>query len=132
MNVIIMGCGRVGSGLAQALDAEGHKVTIIDVDSKRFDELPPDFSGMAFVGDATDEEVLRKAGMEQADAFVALTRNDERNAMAAQIAKEIFNIPKVLCRIYDPLREEFYRGLGLEALSPTRVFVRLLQEKLEG
>ena len=114
------------------LDAEGHKVTIIDVDSKRFDELPSDFSGMAFLGNATDEEVLRKAGMEQADAFVALTRDDERNAMAAQIAKEIFNVPKVLCRIYDPLREEFYRGLGLEALSPTRVFVRLLQEKLEG
>ena len=131
MNVIIMGCGRVGARLAQLLDAEGHKVTIIDVDSKRFDELPPDFSGMAFLGDATDEEVLRKAGMEQADAFVALTRNDERNAMAAQIAREIFNIPKVLCRIYDPLREEFYRGLGLEALSPVRVFVRLLQEKLE-
>jgi len=126
-----MGCGRVGARLAQLLDAEGHKVTIIDVDSKRFDELPPDFSGMAFLGDATDEEVLRKAGMEQADAFVALTRNDERNAMAAQIAREIFNIPKVLCRIYDPLREEFYRGLGLEALSPVRVFVRLLQEKLE-
>ena len=131
MNIIIMGCGRVGAGLAQVLDAEGHKVTIIDVDSKRFDELSPDFSGMAFLGDATDEEVLRKAGMEQADAFVALTRNDERNAMAAQIAREIFNIPKVLCRIYDPLREEFYRGLGLEALSPVRVFVRLLQEKLE-
>ena len=126
-----MGCGRVGARLAQLLDAEGHKVTIIDVDSKRFDELPPDFSGMAFLGDATDEEVLRKAGMEQADAFVALTRNDERNAMAAQIAREIFNIPKVLCRIYDPLREEFYRGLGLEALSPVRVFVRLLQERLE-
>lgn len=126
-----MGCGRVGAGLAQVLDAEGHKVTIIDVDSKRFDELPPDFSGMAFLGDATDEEVLRKAGMEQADAFVALTRNDERNAMAAQIAREIFNVPKVLCRIYDPLREEFYRGLGLEALSPVRVFVRLLQERLE-
>jgi len=126
-----MGCGRVGAGLAQVLDAEGHKVTIIDVDSKRFDELSPDFSGMAFLGDATDEEVLRKAGIEQADAFVALTRNDERNAMAAQIAREIFNVPKVLCRIYDPLREEFYRGLGLEALSPVRVFVRLLQERLE-
>lgn len=131
MNVIIMGCGRVGAELAQLLDAEGHKVTIIDVDSGRFDELSPDFSGMAFLGDATDEEALRKAGMEQADAFVALTRDDERNAMAAQIAREIFNVPKVLCRIYDPLREEFYRGLGLEALSPTRVFVRLLQERLE-
>jgi len=126
-----MGCGRAGRGLAQVLDVEGHKVTIIDVDSKKFDKLPPDFSGMAFLGDATDEEVLRKAGMEQADAFAALTRNDERNAMAAQIAREIFNVPKVLCRIYDPLREEFYRGLGLEALSPVRVFVRLLQERLE-
>jgi trk system potassium uptake protein TrkA len=127
-----MGCGRVGAELSQLLDAEGHKVTIIDIDTSRFDELPPDFSGMAFLGDATDEAVLRKAGMEQADAFVALTRDDERNAMAAQIAKEIFNVPKVLCRIYDPLREEFYRGLGLEAISPTRVFVRLLQERLEG
>ena len=125
-----MGCGRIGAELAHLLDAEGHKVTVIDVDSDSFDELPPDFSGMAFLGDATDEEMLRKAGMEQADAFVALTRDDERNAMAAQIAKQIFNVPRVLCRIYDPLREDFYSGLGLEAISPTKVFVRLLKERL--
>jgi trk system potassium uptake protein TrkA len=126
-----MGCGRVGVELAHLLDTEGHKVTIIDIESSSFDELPPDFSGMVFVGDATDEEVLRKAGMEQADAFIALTRDDERNAMAAQIAKQIFNTPKVICRIYDPLREDFYKSLGLEAISPTRVFVRLLKERLE-
>jgi len=127
-----MGCGRIGAELAHLLDAEGHKLTIIDVDNASFDKLPPDFSGMAFSGDATDEEVLRKAGMEQADAFVAVTRDDERNAMAAQIARQIFDVPKVLCRIYDPLREDFYSGLGLEAISPTRVFVRLLKERMEG
>ena len=127
-----MGCGRIGAELAHLLDTEGHKVTIIDVDSASFDELPPDFSGLAFLGDATDEEVLTKAGMEQADAFVAVTRDDERNAMAAQIAKRIFDVPRVLCRIYDSLREDFYGGLGLEAISPTRVFVRLLKERLEG
>jgi len=118
--------------LAHLLDAEGHKVTVIDVDNASFDKLPPDFSGMAFLGDATDEEILRKAGMEQADAFVAVTRDDELNAMAAQIAKQIFDVPRVLCRIYDPLREDFYSGLGLEAISPTKVFVRLLKERLEG
>lgn len=125
-----MGCGRIGAELAHLLDDEGHKVTVIDVDNASFDKLPPDFSGMAFLGDATDEEILRKAGMEQADAFVAVTRDDELNAMAAQIARQIFDIPRVLCRIYDPLREDFYRGLGVEAISPTRVFVRLLKERL--
>ena len=127
-----MGCGRVGAELAHLLDVEGHKVTVIDVDNASFDRLPPDFSGMAFLGDAADEEVLTKAGMEQADAFVAVTRDDELNAMAAQLAKQIFDVPRVLCRIYDPLREDFYSGLGVEAISPTRVFVRLLKERLEG
>ena len=127
-----MGCGRVGAELAHLLDVEGHKVSVIDVDNASFDRLPPDFSGMAFLGDAADEEVLRKAGMEQAGAFVAVTRDDELNAMAAQIAKQIFDVPRVLCRIYDPLREDFYSGLGVEAISPTRVFVRLLKERLEG
>jgi len=126
-----MGCGRVGAELAHLLDAEGHKVTVIDIDNASFDRLPPDFSGMAFLGDAADEEVLRKAGMEQADVFVAVTRDDELNAMAAQIAKQIFDVPRVLCRIYDPLREDFYSGLGVEAISPTGVFVRLLKERLE-
>lgn len=131
MNVIIMGCGRVGAELARLLDAEGHQVTILDIESGSFDKLPPDFKGTALLGDATDEEVLKKANITEVDAFVALTREDDKNAMAAQIAKQIFNVPKVVCRIYDPLREEFYKGLGLEAISPTVVFARLLKAKLE-
>lgn len=131
MNVFIMGCGRVGAELAKLLDAEGHKVTILDVDANSFDKLPPNFSGTALLGDATDEELLGKAGTAQADAFVTVTREDDKNAMAAQIAKQIFNVPKVICRIYDPLREEFYESLGLEGISPTVVFARLLKEKLE-
>ena len=132
MNVIIMGCGRVGAELAHLLDAEGHKVTILDADIKNFEKLLPDFNGTALAGDATDEEVLRKVGIAEADVFVAVTRDDDKNAMAAQIAKQIFNVPKVVCRIYEPPREEFYRSLGLEAISPTSVFARLIKEKLEG
>jgi trk system potassium uptake protein TrkA len=129
MNVIIMGCGRVGAELAHLLDAEGHKVTILDADAENLERLPPDFGGVALTGDATDEDVLRKAGIPEADAFVAVTRDDDRNAMAAQIAKQIFDVPKVVCRIYDPLREEFYKSLGLEAISPTLLFARLIREK---
>ena len=131
MDVVIMGCGRVGAELAHLLDAEGHKVTILDIDPSGFDRLEPNFHGTALLGDATDEEVLAKANIAEADAFVALTREDDKNAMAAQIAKQIFNVPKVICRIYDPLREEFYESLGLEGISPTVVFARLLKEKLE-
>ncbi|MCK4262547.1 MAG: TrkA family potassium uptake protein, partial [Dehalococcoidia bacterium] len=108
MNVTIMGCGRVGAELAHLLDAEGHKVTIIDTDATSFDKLPPDFGGVALLGRATDEEELEKANIRQCDAFVAVTREDDKNAMAAQIAKEIFEVPRVICRVYDPLREEFY------------------------
>ena len=131
MNVVIMGCGRVGAELAHLLDAEEHKVTILDIDPDSFDKLAPNFHGTALLGDATDEEALAKANIAEADAFVAVTREDDKNAMAAQIAKQIFNVPKVICRIYDPLREEFYESLGLEGISPTVVFARLLKEKLE-
>ncbi len=128
--MIIMGCGRVGAELAHLLDAEGHKVTILDADTKNLERLPSDFGGIALAGDAADEDVLKKAGIAEADAFVAVTRDDDRNAMAAQIAKQIFDVPKVVCRIYDPLREEFYKSLGLEAISPTSLFARLIKEKL--
>ena len=130
MNVVIMGCGRVGAQLASLLDAEGHKITVLDVDAYSFRRLPPTFGGMALVGDGTDEEMLKKAGIEEADAFVAVTQGDNRNVMAAQIAKQVFNIPKVVCRIYDPLRKDIYEALGLEAISPTTVFAQLIKEKL--
>jgi trk system potassium uptake protein TrkA len=132
MKVVIMGCGRVGAQLATLLDAEGHSVTVLDTDTYSFRRLPPVFSGTALVGDGTDEESLRKAGIEEADAFVAITQGDNRNVMAAQIAKHIFNVPKIICRIYDPLRQELYNSLGLEAISPTTIFAQMLKERLEG
>ena len=137
MNIVIMGCGRVGAWLARLLDADGHSVTVLDTDPYSFRRLSfprllPDFKGTALVGNGIDQEALKRAGIEQADIFVALTQGDNRNVMASQIAKHIFNVPRVICRIYDPLRQELYTTLGLEAISPTRVFAELVREKIES
>ena len=132
MKVVIMGCGRVGAQLAGTLDEAGHSVTVLDNDAYSFRRLPPDFGGIALLGNGIDEEALKKAGIEEADAFVAVTQGDNRNVMAAQIAKYIFDVPRAVCRIYDPLRWELYQTLGLETLSPTLTFAQMLKEKLEG
>jgi len=127
MKIIIMGCGRVGGRLAGLLEEAGHDVAVLDMDSYSFLRwLPADFKGKALVGDGTDEEVLMKAGIEEADAFVSVTQGDNRNVLAAQMAKHIFNVPKVVSRIYDPLREEMYHELGLETISPTKVSAQTL------
>ena len=131
MNIIIMGCGRVGAQLAALLDRDGHKVTVLDVEQYSFRRLPENFGGTALVGDGMDEASLRKAGIEDADAFFSLTQGDNRNIMAAQIAKNIFKVPRVLCRVYDPLRRELFNSLGIEAFSPTTIFAQMLKEKLE-
>jgi len=131
MKVVIMGCGRVGARLAGLLDIEGHSITILDTDTYSFRRLPAEFAGTALVGDGMDEEALKKAGIEKADAFVAVTQGDNRNIMAAQIAKHLFNVPRVLCRIYDPLRRELFNSLGIEALSPTTTFAQMLKDKIE-
>ena len=131
MKVVIMGCGRVGARLAGLLDIEGHEITILDVDAYSFRRLSPEFGGTALVGNGTDEDALKKAGIEEADAFLALTQGDNRNIMASQIAKHIFNVPRVLCRTYDPLRRELFGSLGIESFSPTTIFTQMLKEKLE-
>ena len=127
-----MGCGRVGAALASMLDAEGHKVTVLDTDPYSFRRLPASFGGTALLGSGADEDALKRAGIEEADVFVALTQGDNRNVLAAQTAKHIFNVPRVVCRIYDPLRQEMYSSLGLEAISPTTVFANLFKEILES
>ena len=132
MKVIIMGCGRVGASLAGLLDADGHSVTVLDTDAYSFRRLPPKFGCTALIGNGINEESLKRAGIEEADAFVAVTQGDNRNVMATQIAKHIFNVPKVVCRIYDPLRQELYSTLGLETISPTTIFTQMLKEKLES
>lgn len=119
MKTVILGCGRVGAYLAQTLVAEGHEVTVIDQNSASFARLGPDFAGHLVVGTGIDEDVLRRAGIEKAEAFVAVTNGDNTNVMAAQVAKELFQVPRVVCRIYDPRREEIYRSLGLQTVCPT-------------
>jgi trk system potassium uptake protein TrkA len=132
VKVVIMGCGRVGAQLATTLDREGHDVTILDLRSESFSKrLPSDFSGRALVGNGIDMDTLRRAGIQDADAFVAVTQGDNRNVMAAQIAQHLFNVKRVVCRIYDPIREELYHTLGLETISPTKVGAQLLHDALE-
>ncbi len=131
MKIIIMGCGRVGARLAAMMDVEGHEVTVLDNDTYSFRRLPSSFGGTALFGNGIDEEAQKRAGIEDADIFVAMTQGDNRNVMSCQIAKHVFNVPRVMCRIYDPLREEMYGALGLETISPTKVFAQLLKEKIE-
>ena len=132
MKIVIMGCGRVGAQIAGLLEQEGHDITILDIDSYSFRRLPPEFKGTALLGNGVDEEVLKRAGIEEADVFVAMTQGDNRNVMAAQIAKHIFNVPRVISRIYDPLRQELYDTLGIEAFSPTTIFAELVRDKLKS
>jgi trk system potassium uptake protein TrkA len=125
VKALIVGCGRVGSRLAAQLDREGHEVTIVDREPAAFDRgsargvFASDFRGNFVVGDGTDADLLRRAGIADADWFVVLTEGDNRNIMAAQIAQHIFKVPRVVCRIYDPIREEAYRKLGLHSYCPT-------------
>ncbi|OGO49914.1 MAG: potassium transporter TrkA [Chloroflexi bacterium RBG_16_68_14] len=133
MKAIIMGCGRAGSQLAITLDRDGHDVTILDINAYQFTRfLPESFGGHTITGNGIDQDVLRRAGIEEADAFVAVTAGDNRNVMAAQIARHIFGVERVVCRIYDPIREQMYHRLGLRTISPTREWARLLKEALEA
>jgi trk system potassium uptake protein TrkA len=130
MNVVILGCGRVGSYLAKTLVAEGHRVTVIDKNPDAFRRLGPDFAGTTVLGVGIDEDVLRRSGIESADAFVAVTDGDNTNVMAAQVAHEVFRVKRVICRIYDPIREETYRTLGLCTVSPTVLGAAKIHEAL--
>jgi trk system potassium uptake protein TrkA len=130
MKIVILGSGRVGSTLATKLDQAGHEVSIIDLSSEAFQRLSPDFKGETIAGNGVDEEVLIRAGIREADAFAAVTNGDNRNIMASQIVKEIFNVKKVVCRIYDPIREETYHELGLETISPTKVGAQMFFDAL--
>ena len=132
MKIVILGCGRVGATLATMLDRAGHKVSIIDYSNEAFRRLDPKFGGETLIGNGVDEEILIRAGIKDADAFAAVTNGDNRNIMASQIAKEIFNVKKVVCRIYDPIRQSTYNELGLDTISPTIVGAQMMFEALTG
>ena len=121
MRIVVVGCGRLGAILAGLLDEEGHEVTIVDVSADSFARLSPGYRGRAILGLGIDEDVLRSAGIEQADAFVALTDGDNTNLMACQIAKHAFNVPIVVSQQKDAGRGEVFATLGVLTVSPTSI-----------
>ena len=127
-----MGCGRVGARLAQQLTNANHEVTILDIKSSAFGRLGADFKGTTMLGNGIDQDLLRRAGIERADAFVAATQGDNRNIMASQIAQHIFGVERVVTRIYDPLRSDTFAALGLRAISPTIIGANAFFEELTG
>jgi trk system potassium uptake protein TrkA len=119
MQIVILGCGRVGSQLANLLSLESHKVTVIDNNPKAFSRLGKNFKGNTVTGFGFDKEILEKAGIEHADAFASITQGDNRNIVSALIAKREYRVPIVVARIYDPLRALVYKKLGITTISPT-------------
>ena len=126
MRAVIVGCGRVGASLAASLDRDGHPVLILDIATSAFDRLPSTFSGEAVRGDGTDEDTLVRAGAQGADAFFALTEGDNRNIMAAQVARESLEIGMVVAKINDPVRARAYADLGVATLCRTTLMTDTL------
>lgn len=119
--IIIVGCGQLGSYLANALSRYGHSIVVIDNNADTFNSLSGEFSGFRFEGDATQYAVLEQAKASKADILVATTREDNINMMVAQMAQKIFNVPRVVARVVDPKREEIYRDFGVETVCPTTI-----------
>jgi len=119
VKIVVVGCGRVGAALADSYDRAGHEVLILDVTTGAFDRLPSTFGGRAIRGDGSDKDVLRRAGAEGADIFLAMTEGDNRNVMAAQVAAETLGIERVVAKLNDPVRAEAYAALGLATLCRT-------------
>lgn len=132
MHVVILGCGRVGSTLAKMLEGEGHSVVIIDRDREAFRRLGRGFKGKTILGIGIDEDVLRKAGIEQAGGFAATTNGDNTNIMSAQIAKVKYKVPRVVARMYDPHRAEAYKELGIDTISPTLLGAGICRDFIMG
>ncbi|WP_433223774.1 potassium channel family protein [Dactylosporangium sp. CS-047395] len=120
MHVVIMGCGRVGSTLAQSLEQRGHTVAVIDVDADAFRRLGGDFHGTTVTGVGFDRDVLLQAGIERADAFAAVSSGDNSNIISARVARETFGVERVVARIYDPKRAEVYERLGIPTVATVR------------
>lgn len=118
MHIVIMGCGRVGSRLARRLDRQGHSIAIIDKNPEAFHLLGLDFKGKVVEGIGFDKEALIKAGIEKADAFIAVSSGDNSNFVSSRIAKDYFRVPKVVTRIYDPRRADIYRHVGVPTVAP--------------
>ena len=132
IKIVILGCGRVGSTLAKQMSSEGHDVTVLDQTSDAFRRLGTKFRGQRLVGSGLDQDLLQRAGLENAVAFVAVTQGDNTNIMAAQIAREVFSVGKVIARIYDPIRAQAYREMGITTLCTTTLAAGLIHDAALG
>lgn len=132
MKFVIMGCGRLGRTVAEQLDSEGHEVAIIDLNESVFSLLSPSFGGTTVLGTGVDKEVQAQAGAADADVFMALAQGDNRNAMAAQVAKHMHGVDRVVARIFDTPRAEMYREMGVDAVNPTSIVADLVHEAAFG
>jgi trk system potassium uptake protein TrkA len=130
MKVIIMGCGRVGEQLARLLVTEGHQIVVIDQEPSALERLGANFKGQRITGVGFDRDILVRAGIEQADAFAAASSSDNANIVAARIAHNIFHVPRVVARLFDPRRAEIYRRLGMLTISSTTWGAERLRELL--
>jgi trk system potassium uptake protein TrkA len=120
VRVVIMGCGRVGILLTLELAKAGHDIAMIDKNPAAFDRLPPGFDARQVVGLGFDREVLEEAGIKEADAFLAVSSGDNSNIVSARVAREHYHVPKVIARIYDPMRADIYERLNIPTVSTTR------------
>ena len=130
MKVIIIGCGRVGAGLAQTLSQRGDSVVAIDSDPAAFERLGPTFKGKTISGVGFDRDILLQADIEHADAVAATTASDEANVTAARLARQVFKVPHVAARVYDPRKAEIYLRLGIQTISPVAIGTHLLANLL--
>lgn len=133
--IIIVGYGRLGSLLGGRLSSLGCSVVAIDHKETAFDKVFLGFSGFKIIGDAAELDVLRRAKVDKADCLLAVTDQDNLNLMVAQVAKSVFQVPKVMARVYDPAQEAVYSQFGIETISPTRLsadaFLTALQASME-
>lgn len=119
MKLMIIGCGRMGAGLAHTLSLRGHTITVVDRDETAFATLGPAFRGRTVVGVGFDREVLLAAGVQRADGLASVMNSDEANIVAARVARELFHVPRVVARVVDPQKAEIYQRLGVQTISTT-------------
>lgn len=129
--IIIVGCGRLGSLLANRLSREGHSIVVIDRNEAKFANLSSEFSGFRIQNDATEIDVLRQAKADRADSLIAATNLDNVNLMVAQTAQVVFGVPQVLARVFNPAREDIYKRLGIQVICPTKLSADTFLQVLE-
>ena len=132
MQIVVAGCGKVGSQFARVMSEEGHEIAVVDSSSENFRLLGPGFHGVTILGVPIDEDVLKEAGIESADGFAAVTPDDNINMMACQIAKEMFHVPRIFARIQDPVKEQVFYQFGVHTVCPTNMAVQEFRALMLG